>query len=373
LNAVTSIQISAKPNTGTGGTGTLYFDAIELIDDPNVLVTSRIVYKDGASTINGNWNGTLGAGSVAAITTDAPYEGGQHYRFNYSFGTGSFDGFGLQFYSGANFSGKTYLRIAYRGTGVAHTMQIRLSDGTNTTTVYDVGDLSSSTYQVANLAIASFPGIGSVNLNAVTSIQISAKPNTGTGGTGTLFFDAIELTNSTLPIELLSFKATPLSKIVQLDWKTASEKNARHFDVERSLDGKKFSSIGIIKASGTSNTLLTYNFDDENPLNGLTYYRLRQVDFDGTTAFSGIVSVNRNKGTKLVLAPNPAQNTIAVTLAGNEQRANLTVYDLLGKAVLTKTMEGSSANLDLSALPSSTYLLEIVSNGQVFREKLVKN
>jgi hypothetical protein len=377
LNAVANIQINAKLNVGSGGSGSLFFDDIELTNDPALLLTSRVIYKDGATTINGNWTGFLGASGVAKITSDAPFEGGQHYRFNYDYNGGTFDGFGLQFFNGGiDCSGKTYLRIAFRGAGAGaanQVMQIRLGDGTNTTGFVNVGNLTSATYQTVSIPIASFPSIGTVNLNAVANIQINAKLNVGSGGTGTLYFDAIELTNSPLPIELLSFKATPRNKVVQLDWKTASEKNARHFDVERGLDGKNFSSIGTIKASGTSNTLLTYNFDDESPLNGLTYYRLRQVDFDGTTAFSSVVSVNRNKETKVVLAPNPAQNTVAVSLAGNEQRANLTVYDLLGKVVLTKTMEGNSANLDVSALPSSTYLLEIVSNGQVLREKLVKN
>ena len=122
---------------------------------------------------------------------------------------------------------------------------------------------------------------------------------------------------------------------MQLDWKTASEKNASHFDVECSVDGKKFAAIGTIKASGTSSALTSYNFNDENPSNGLTYYRLRQVDFDGTTAFSSIVNVNRNGKNKLIFPPNPAQNSIAVNLEGNKQRANLTIYDLLGRAVLT--------------------------------------
>jgi hypothetical protein len=376
LNAVANIQINAKLNVGSGGTGTLYFDDIELTNDPAVLLTSRVIYKDGATTINGNWNGFLGASSVAKITSDAPFEGGQHYRFNYDFNGGTFDGFGLQFFNGGiDCSGKTYLHLAFRGSGAGaanQVMQIRLGDGTNTTGFVTVGNLTSATYQTVSIPIANFPNIGTVNLNATANIQINAKLNVGSGGTGTLYFDAIELSNAPLPVELLSFKATPLSKTVQLDWKTASEKDASHFDIERSLDGKTFVAIGKTKANGTSLALNTYTFADENPSNGLSYYRLRQVDFDGTTAFSPTVSVSRNGKGKLVFAPNPAKDNITITLEGNDKQAILTLYDLFGKAVLTKKMDGNSSNLDISALSPSTYLLEVVSNGQVFREKITK-
>jgi hypothetical protein len=209
-------------------------------------------------------------------------------------------------------------------------------------------------------------------LNATTNIQINAKLNVGSGGTGSLYFDAIELTNGVLPVELLGFKATPLSKTVQLDWKTASEKDASHFDIERSLDGKTFVAIGKTKANGTSLALNTYTFADESPSNGLSYYRLRQVDFDGTSAFSPTVSVSRNGKGKLVFAPNPAKDNVTITLEGNDKQAVLTLYDLMGKVVLTKKMDSNSSNLDISALSPSTYLLEVVSNGQVFREKITK-
>ena len=177
---------------------------------------------------------------------------------------------------------------------------------------------------------------------------------------------------SILPVDLLNFKARPLSKTVQLDWQTASEKNAARFDVERSVDGQVFDKIGELKACGNSAALRNYSFTDIQPINGANYYRLRQIDVDGTAQLSNINTVQMTDKGTISIAPNPAKDHFTLNLSQND-RAIIQIFDLLGRLVLTKTMIGNTANIDISFLPPSHYVIEVKNDKQLFRTQLVKN
>lgn len=97
-----------------------------------------------------------------------------------------------------------------------------------------------------------------------------------------------------LPIELTSFTATPKEKSVMLNWETAGEINNDYMAVERSGNAREFTEIGKIAGAGNSNSPLQYQLEDTAPLKGINYYRLRQVDYDGTINYSNIISVNFN-------------------------------------------------------------------------------
>jgi hypothetical protein len=95
-----------------------------------------------------------------------------------------------------------------------------------------------------------------------------------------------------LPVELLEFDAVPNDGAVKVMWATGSELGSAYFVVERSGDGETFTPIGEVAAAGESSSLIRYHFVDDQPLFGTSYYRLRQVDQDGSTAFSRIASVD---------------------------------------------------------------------------------
>jgi len=103
--------------------------------------------------------------------------------------------------------------------------------------------------------------------------------------------------NNPLPIELLSFEVKLNEKVVDLTWKTASEKDNDYFVIERSNDSENWIEIAQTKGAGTSNSVLAYNETDYSPENGINYYRLKQVDFNGDFTYSSIKTVNF-KGTK---------------------------------------------------------------------------
>jgi hypothetical protein len=99
---------------------------------------------------------------------------------------------------------------------------------------------------------------------------------------------------SPLPISLLSFEATPILDVVKLDWATLTETNNDYFTIERTKNGLNFEAIAKVFGAGNSNDMINYSLYDENPFNGLSYYRLTQTDFDGKQTFSDLKAVNFN-------------------------------------------------------------------------------
>lgn len=118
------------------------------------------------------------------------------------------------------------------------------------------------------------------------------------------------------PVEILSFEAENSGKSTKLKWITAWEENNAGFEVQKSRDAKHFVSIASLNGTGSSDEATTYEFTDQSPFNGINYYRLKQIDFDGSITFSDLVEVRINRNaSKLNIYPNPAPKTATVTLA----------------------------------------------------------
>ena len=168
-----------------------------------------------------------------------------------------------------------------------------------------------------------------------------------------------------LPVELTAFTATAEgSRAVRLAWTTASEKNSKVFEVERSLDGREFARVGEQAAAGSSSSPRSYELLDAQLPAGaaLLYYRLRQVDTDGTFSYSPVRTVTFTQllNYSLTLFPNPTPaGHGAATLTGAIQGAAVTVFDALGRPVFTTTADASgTATLVLPAgLPAGIYLV----------------
>ena len=163
-----------------------------------------------------------------------------------------------------------------------------------------------------------------------------------------------------LPVELLSFDAarTPAG-FVALTWATASERNSAAFEVERSTDGRSFERIARVAAQGTSTSRTAYAFRDETTRAEARaprlYYRLRQLDADGTAAYSPVRGVD-GLGTGPAFYPNPAQTVLYATAA---PESRYRVLNLLGQALASGLVPTSGlAEIAVAALPPGTYLLE---------------
>ena len=149
------------------------------------------------------------------------------------------------------------------------------------------------------------------------------------------------LNQISLPVELTSFTATRNNTGALVSWQTASEKNAGHFDVERSKDGIIFSTIGTVKAAGNSVLQQDYTFTDEQVLAGVNYYRLKSVDLDDQTTYSKIVGVDFTSSGSMKVYPNPVREILTIEGGGERYAGDVgvEVFDMEGKLVYQKTIQ----------------------------------
>ncbi len=176
---------------------------------------------------------------------------------------------------------------------------------------------------------------------------------------------------SALPVELSRFAAAPSAAGVGVQWATASEKNSAWFEVQRSADGATYATLGKIAAQGSSSTAREYSYADTRPLAGMAYYRLHQVDLDGSSAFSPVVLVrSRASGGETEGAyPNPT--TGVVQLPASLGTATYRVLDAVGRVRQQGAATGN-ARLDLNALPAGTFLLELTDASGRRTQRLVR-
>ena len=165
------------------------------------------------------------------------------------------------------------------------------------------------------------------------------------------------------PVELLGFSAEPTAKGTSyLEWATASERDNEGFVVERSFDGDSWQDLGFVEGKGDSRDEVRYSFVDEYPARGVNYYRLRQLDYDGTAKLSPVRSVTfRSGGDRLVSAfPNPTRGW--TTLKVYEGPLDIRVTDAAGRVVLElngQDAPGGTFELDLSTLRPAPYKLQV--------------
>jgi len=181
-----------------------------------------------------------------------------------------------------------------------------------------------------------------------------------------------------LPVELASFTGSNIGMENHLFWTTLSEINNDRFEVQRSLDGVQFETIGLVDGAGNTADPQDYIFIDDHPYTGKNYYRLKQVDFDGTYDYSQIIvleviDLNLHN---MMLWPNPTDGMVKVTLSGDlkESLFDLRIYDITGLSVLSEELEifeSTPFNLDLSGLHKGIYLVEIRNGYHQFSHKVI--
>lgn len=162
---------------------------------------------------------------------------------------------------------------------------------------------------------------------------------------------------SPLPVELLRFTAEPQGDAVLLEWLTASERGSDHFIVLRSADGLRFEEVARVAAAGSSAALLRYDAIDAKPLDGLSFYQLKQVDADGAATYSDLVPVRRAATGAAQVFPNPATDRVSVVLADEEAAGTVVLHDGAGRVVLQERIAAGRAELMVADLPRGAYVL----------------
>jgi uncharacterized repeat protein (TIGR01451 family) len=218
-----------------------------------------------------------------------------------------------------------------------------------------------------------------VNYNTVKYYQINVTTTDIYGGTN-LVTAQFSIGAYPLPVELVEFTAQAVHNLdASLAWTTASEKNNDHFEVERSLNGTDYVKIGQVAGQGSTASATAYALTDAGvarKATGTVYYRLKQVDTDGTATYSPVRSVVFTKALPpaIALFPNPATTATQLDLtslpAGSYE---VSVLDATGRVVLHAVREAGVAQaLDLNTVASGTYTVRVLGQGLNLTKRLLK-
>lgn len=263
---------------------------------------------------------------------------------------------------------------------------------TNTSTggTYDVS-VSMTDYgaggDVSDIRLAKNEGstsVSAVGTHAAASGTASEPTGNRTGVTsaelaGDWRITSVDIANTPLPVDLISFTGFLNDQQIRLAWSTASEINNDYFELERSYDGEYYQSITTISGNGNTNEITKYNFKDRDYHEGINYYRLKQVDFDGNfEIFEPIViSAQTTQQAQLTIYPNPSNSELHIRLDGidNQSGSSMVISDHMGKIVYREplspaTKQWSIENLNTILVPG-IYLLNVQTGSSNLREKLV--
>lgn len=178
------------------------------------------------------------------------------------------------------------------------------------------------------------------------------------------------------PVEFLEFTAIPNGNQVDLAWITAWEINNDRFEIERSADGEIFQKVGFVKGQGDTQEEIRYEFTDYQPFSGRNFYRLRQVDIDGSFAFSDVVEVTLATEIAMNISPNPFDDFLMIS--GYSPRRSEWKFELLtqdGKSIITHNLieEGNwEKRIPVPTLPHGIYLYRISGERESFSGKLIR-
>lgn len=366
---------------------------------------SKLCYVDGKVTKKGNCtfafptgsNGVLG--TFAATITNSPASG-VSVRFNNASASGGFSQGAPEYYP-------RWWNVADNCYGndpqfdhVSNVECWKLDGVTGNTSlngitvVVDADDATAhfhdnETSMVnANISVAAHYNCWK-NIGGSTEIENGGKKITVSGvslqATREVFDGTITLGSKDhetwLPIELTSFTATCDGRSSLVEWTTATERNNDYFSLERSEDAINFTEIARLAGAGNSIEPIDYSYTDYGIQGGDNYYRLVQVDYDGTRTASEIIVANciePEVGEPDVQAyPNPFNDELTVVLDNFGNRAaTIEVYDMLGKLIYTNKIAAPQNSyetiLNLSNLPSGAYNVRVSTNDFVINKNVVK-
>ncbi|MBK5284111.1 MAG: T9SS type A sorting domain-containing protein, partial [Bacteroidia bacterium] len=251
------------------------------------------------------------------------------------------------------------------------------TDATYDMTLYNTATNSMGAPPTVGFTVAKAATVaGPWALNGVCDVASSSTVTRRTAMTGFSVF-ATAQTGTALPITLLNFDAVTKGSGVMTTWVTSSEINNDYFVIERSQDGEHFEAVGTRKGAGNSSTTLHYSMLDVKPFAGVSYYRLRQVDFNGSESKSQLVAVSFLENV-LNVFPNPAQTEIQYRFkSAADGIALFEIIDVLGKIYLTEQVNvqkglNTSDAYDIRYLPAGVYFIQLRPIGNEIIEPMQK-
>lgn len=206
------------------------------------------------------------------------------------------------------------------------------------------------------------PVVTNMTLGSAYEFKLTITDVAGASGTDST---SVIVMNSSLPVELLYFRADKKGSGNVLQWATASEQNNDYFAIERSTDGVTFYTIGSVSGVGNSSTMHQYSFVDTKSLAGTVYYRLRQVDKDAKFKFSTVATISKNgKATGEKMYPNTVVDNLTISLANTVTgNGSVSIFDIAGRKIkeksISKTADSFTTTLNMNGLHSGVYIVQV--------------
>ncbi len=400
-----SVQIGSL---NIGGSGDKTFDNIKTtinnslnLSNANVVLNDTLTIASTANIIGGNASSYVKTLAGRLIQNGIGFSGrtgsivfpvGTNNSFNPVVlnNSGTNDNFSVRIIEGVfdNYTGETGNLIvnnnAVNKTWFINEQNVGGSNATLTLQWNSLDELSG--FSNGNSYIAR--NTGSTWLASAAGAAVGTNPYTRTLNNITSFTPFGVASSGTLPVKLIRFNGAIANNITNLNWATSSEINNKGFEVQRSLDGTDFETIGFVKGVGNSNAVNKYAFNDNlsinNQLPTTIYYRLKQIDLDGKYEYSNTIVIKTNEdlnfGNDISIVPNPFTDGVQINFSQHQNAAvNVILVDALGREVYTKQVPSIIGNNiitidNLNLLQNGIYFIRLESNGTTTKVvKLLKN
>lgn len=284
--------------------------------------------------------------------------------------------------------------VAYEGDLYKNGDRLRLNANNSSNNVYDANNPNNNIF---NGTISSTPRSPNttnnwgVDFDYITS-NISLPTNANStniylGTSGDLFIPSVIILTTDqmpgpLPVELISFEGASENHSVVLHWATAAEKNNSHFIIQRSTDNLNWQEAGRVAGSGTITSLTEYSFKDEsafdfmkknNASKNIVYYRLRQVDYNGSAEDSKTIFVKLEDTTLgFEIYPNPAKSVCFVNISKSEAlEVNVTLLSSGGNRIKNLVTSSQLAEMDITSVKTGVYFIEVYDGLNLVRKKIL--
>ncbi|MDH7463143.1 zinc-dependent metalloprotease [Chitinophagaceae bacterium 26-R-25] len=247
------------------------------------------------------------------------------------------------------------------GQNLANAQIVKVSNG------FYVPDIAPASKHSANVSY-----VNATNSQYASDFIVSGNfSNTGFSGFG------IGIPGITpLPIDFLSFKGAAINNKAMLDWEVATNNGISQFEVERSDNGMNYSKLGNVSVSQLPEMSNHHAFTDNDPLEGINYYRIKEIELNGNVSYSKVVILNFAEENNFTVYPNPVQSMLNVECNKETNKAlTATIFSIDGKLIKqTKASNfGKKMNVDVTNLPAGQYILRLIpENGKVVNMKFIK-
>ena len=219
---------------------------------------------------------------------------------------------------------------------------------------------STGTYSAPQWEGIQYDGTIGTTINNITYVEMDSIPGFSGGSGGVIL-----IPNSTLPIQWKTFSGSSDGKFNYLFWVTATEIETDYFELERSSDGISFEGISLVGAAGNSTSEQFYTYDDEFPLEGVNYYRVKLVNLDGSIEYSNVIALEIFSKTNIAtFYPNPTTGIVTYSFEElNRDNLEIEIFDGIGKK-LSRNSEVSKVGknrieIDLSDFSTGAYNIRV--------------